>query len=737
MSRRSSLNWTAPATRLLAVEPARLSFDLWRSQILVLRQQDSVISRTFSVSHNIPSLRPLNAGLSVSTILATLIVETSLLSFVPYSNQSSLCSSILSSASDVDSVTASSYPSPGGCPYGPGPVLIGYNIPLGSLGDQDYYPLSTLSTRLRILDTSVPPLQLACVDVYTTPYYSDSDPKSARSASALIYDLILWLPVAVFISYVVINTVARVFSAYTTTRQEREAALASSLSAKLNTPTPRLRVQEILLETAIGRSIVRSRSLTRFVTPCVGDVLGELQWMALIGMCGVQWQGFAYPIFARLGWSMLVFSKWSNGNRLLVADLLLDTTIIGSEHYHTDPSASTSSYPPAAFRLKSASLFDAATSPFHFSSQATSNLLNIPSSSLYNNSDSTISLKYPSVAETQGLSSFAWQIGLQPQNIFANSLVFFAILLAVILILTLFAPMAGLAASRVFKGLGGYHHAAAAGRQSKSSFGKGSDLVDQIRPNGPSFGSAPRLSLNASAIDRTDSNSTLPHDDQKESGSASSSNYVFGGLGNHKDGHVPNSRSINPVLGHGINRWWAGNDRERNSGTRGVGRRTDLHNEEYNEHTESSNAFLNPSYGSVASWFAFSQGFVIRLVLYFHLPITVFSVYQLAHADTTSSTVSIVLAALVFLIFSLAIPVFLILRIRKTLTRYLQDDTNTLLAYGPAYNAYAQDSYTFSAVRFTANLVEGCVVGGAQHRATVQVAVILAVEIVETLVTVS
>ena len=76
-------------------------------------------------------------------------------------------------------------------------------------------------------------------------------------------------------------------------------------------------------------------------------------------------------------------------------------------------------------------------------------------------------------------------------------------------------------------------------------------------------------------------------------------------------------------------------------------------------------------------------------------------------------------------------------KIRRTLTRYLQDDTNTLLSLRPVYNTYAQDSYTFAAVRFTANLIEGCVVGGAQNRGTVQVAVILAVEIVETLVTVS
>lgn len=253
-------------------------------------------------------------------ITATLIVETSLLSFVPYSNQSSLCSAVLTAARDNSTsgqvftdgrsnLTAASYPDPGGCPYGPGPLLIGYQIPLGRLGNKDYYPLSTLATRIRVLDTSYPPLQLACVDVQTTPYYSSRDPDILNDASAIIHDVVLWLPVALFIAYAVINIVARLYAAHTAAQQDREAALASSLSGKLANLSFVNRVKEVLSETATGRSVVRSRSLTRYVTPGVSDVLWILQWMALVGMCSVRWQGFAYPIFARVGWSMLLFSK--------------------------------------------------------------------------------------------------------------------------------------------------------------------------------------------------------------------------------------------------------------------------------------------------------------------------------------------------------------------------------------------------------------------------------------------
>lgn len=235
------------------------------------------------------------------------------MSFVPHSNQTSLCSSIITAAELIDgnsNITASQYPDPGGCPYGPGPILIGYKVPLGDIGLQDYYPLSTLSTRLRVLDTSVPPLQLACIDVHTTPYYEDSTAATERDKSVAIYKAILWIPIATFLAYLAINIIARIYAATTLTQEEREAALASSLTVKLTDPTKRERLREILLETAVGRSIIRSRSLTRFVTPGVGDVLGLFQWIAMVGMCSVVWQGYAYTILTKMAWSMLVFSEF-------------------------------------------------------------------------------------------------------------------------------------------------------------------------------------------------------------------------------------------------------------------------------------------------------------------------------------------------------------------------------------------------------------------------------------------
>lgn len=247
---------------------------------------------------------------------ATLIVETSILSFVPYSNQSSLCSAIVTAGQSLinNNLSAAAYPSPGGCPYGPGPIMIGYHVPLGAMGtDDEIYPLTTLSTRLRILDTSYPPLQLACVDVQATPYFYGNSPveSTKRGTSLLVYDLVLWLPVAIFVALLVVNVAGRFFAAAGITRREHEANMASSLTTKLRRPSSAQRMKEILLETAIGRTIIRSKSLTRFVTPGVGDLLAFYQWVALIGMCSVRWQGFAYPILSRVGWSMLLFSTSS------------------------------------------------------------------------------------------------------------------------------------------------------------------------------------------------------------------------------------------------------------------------------------------------------------------------------------------------------------------------------------------------------------------------------------------
>lgn len=182
---------------------------------------------------------------------------------------------------------------------------------------------------MRILDTSLPALQLACVDVVVSPYYFDglktttptgtgaTSEKAGSAASSpfindpsrYVLDTVLWLPVATFVTYVMLQIGSRLYAAVTATRSEREAALAASFAQAAGPVTWTTRVREVIAELAIGRSIVRSRSLARFVTPTAGDILAYLQWIVLIGMCSVSWEGYNYTLFARLAWSMLIFGE--------------------------------------------------------------------------------------------------------------------------------------------------------------------------------------------------------------------------------------------------------------------------------------------------------------------------------------------------------------------------------------------------------------------------------------------
>lgn len=350
---------------------------------------------------------------------------------------------------------------------------------------------------------------------------------------------------------------------------------------------------------------------------------------------------------------------------------------------------------------------------------------------MYNNGNASSPGIYPAEAETQGMASFAAHLGLQPQDLFANCLTFFAILLLATLVFTLLLPVACLVIRRAFSAshaaknpsLGRGHHAH---HSSASSFG------------GEGYGEAPTTHLSRGRFDSivlsgTSSSKELNYPNLKSAGNKYGDVPVTPSTAG--DGYIPSLRSpTRQGRSHGIHRWWEG-DKERHS-------RSSDHSR-HSSHSRSAENAADPVppslsiYHSIPSWFAFFQGSVIRLVIFFHLPITTFAVYQLAHASSSATIVTVVFATCVLVVFSLAIPAYTVFHIRKTLTRYLQDDTNTLLAYGPAYNTYAQDSYTFAMVRFTANFVEGCVVGGAQNRATIQVAIILAVEIVETLVTVS
>lgn len=125
-------------------------------------------------------------------------------------------------------------------------------------------------------------------------------------------------------------------------------------------------------------------------------------------------------------------------------------------------------------------------------------------------------------------------------------------------------------------------------------------------------------------------------------------------------------------------------------------------------------------------------GNLVRVLSLFHFPVTVFSAYEFS---TAASTSSIALGALSFAVFSVIIPALLLLRLSRTPTSKLYDETRTLLSLGPLYNHFRPGSQLFSGLLLMSNLVNGVAIGGGQASGTAQAVVILVSEVASALIT--
>lgn len=129
------------------------------------------------------------------------------------------------------------------------------------------------------------------------------------------------------------------------------------------------------------------------------------------------------------------------------------------------------------------------------------------------------------------------------------------------------------------------------------------------------------------------------------------------------------------------------------------------------------------------------HGNLVRILVLFHLPVTIFSSYQMTLPRSEASLTSIVLAGLSFAILSVLIPAHLVLRVTFTTTNKLYDETRTLLSFGPLYNHYRHGSQMFASLFFATNLIFGVTIGAGQASGTAQAIIILVVEVVSALVT--
>ncbi|KAJ7055094.1 hypothetical protein C8F01DRAFT_1030621 [Mycena amicta] len=129
------------------------------------------------------------------------------------------------------------------------------------------------------------------------------------------------------------------------------------------------------------------------------------------------------------------------------------------------------------------------------------------------------------------------------------------------------------------------------------------------------------------------------------------------------------------------------------------------------------------------------HGNLVRILVIFHLPLTIFAVYEMTQPASLASTRARALAGLSFAILSVLLPVMLVVRVTMTTTNKLYDETRTLLALGPLYNHYRHGSQLFASLLFATNLVFGIVIGAGQKSGTAQAIVILVVEVAAALVT--
>ena len=87
----------------------------------------------------------------------------------------------------------------------------------------------------------------------------------------------------------------------------------------------------------------------------------------------------------------------------------------------------------------------------------------------------------------------------------------------------------------------------------------------------------------------------------------------------------------------------------------------------------------------------------------------------------------------VLAIFSVLIPIVLVVRLTLTNTTKLYDETWTLLFLGPLYNHYRHGSQLFACLLFATNLAFGITIGCGQKSGTAQAIVILVVEVMSAL----
>lgn len=130
--------------------------------------------------------------------VATLFKSSSVLSFSIDETTTAFCESLRAPLSSM------AIPDSRNCTVPPGSVAFSASTPLK--GD---YQLTTIMTRLRAVDGSTPPLELACIDVAATPVTAKGKGGYYGKAQS-----IFWVSVGLAIAYWVLIGAARIGAAW-------------------------------------------------------------------------------------------------------------------------------------------------------------------------------------------------------------------------------------------------------------------------------------------------------------------------------------------------------------------------------------------------------------------------------------------------------------------------------------------------------------------------------------------
>ncbi|KAL0574202.1 hypothetical protein V5O48_007743, partial [Marasmius crinis-equi] len=458
--------------------------------------------------------------------------------------------------------------------------------------------------------------QLICLDVQTTPLKPDGEEPYGKAVA------IFWASVALALAYWLEVGIARIVSAWNRGITRPDKGLWERAQS----------AGYILASAISGERFAVTPALLRFCTPSMRDVVFHTQWCAVLSMVAVQWPAFVYPLLTQTAWATLTYN----------------VTLAQGDGHRWDPLSTPPYNPPQNFADQLAD----SQSPLFIDRNPPNRLFTLPDNA------------------TSGIASFAYTVGIRPEDLFSICLILFLGIVAATTALSMLIWFVDYIVCLVGGIVSGSHQGPTSMKLpgARSPGFSSRDMLDTVQnPNAEESKSLNGREL--PGIIRPPSRFTL----------------------------TAATTTSAPIT----RRWWR-------------------------VRTE-----LSGFHGSVL------HGNLVRILVLFHLPVTIFSVYEMtlprSNANTSLST--IVLAALSFTIFSVLIPAILVIRVRLTTTNKLYDETRTLLSLGPLYNHYGHGSQMFASMFFASNIAFGIVIGAGQKSGTAQAIVILVVEVVSALFT--